>query len=204
MKNEMMTNILVALRDNQEVDALKMEAFYRECERRAFKYYSVHNLSKLMEQDDFLQDVMEALYLSLPKFDEQRAGFATWFELKCRTISGKNSEKAINRMKYLPLTNAYVRDDEGDELCVWDSIEDKHAVDLGEQMVQLESQKWVQEALNKLPENYKKAIELVYLKGYKPREAALLLGCKSSDVSNWLNRGNKKLESILRDFDISF
>jgi RNA polymerase sigma-70 factor (ECF subfamily) len=63
-----------------------------------------------------------------------------------------------------------------------------------------EIQNDVRNALNGLPENYRRAVILVHLMEYSYEEAAVMMKARKSDIRNWVHRGVTRLADILMDY----
>lgn len=73
-----------------------------------------------------------------------------------------------------------------------------------EDIIKTETQTIVRKALNALGnefgDKYRLAVINVHLMGYSYQEAAEIMGCKVSDIRNWVRRGLLKLRDILKEY----
>ena len=124
MENARMTQVLVDMKNNVAIDAKTMNEFCKEGQKRAGYYYRKYSLDKIWDLEEFWNEVFIELYENKDKFDDKKAGFSTWFAFKCTHIAVRQLKKEDTRLKYFPLEDAYLLDDEGGEVSVLDCISD--------------------------------------------------------------------------------
>lgn len=202
MENARMTQVLVDMKNNVAIDAKTMNEFCKEGQKRAGYYYRKYSMDKVWDLEEFWNEVFIELYENKDKFDDKKAGFSTWFAFKCTHIAVRQLKKEDTRLKYFPLEDAYLLDDEGGEVSVLDCISDVNARTSESAYFFQNAGASIYEEIDKLPDNYRKAEILVDIEGYKPSEAAKLLGCSSRDISNWVYRAHKALQQKLSKADL--
>lgn len=199
MSNEEMTQVLIEYRNGEVVDSLKFGAFYAECKERIKYHFNYFGLNQFMDKDDFLQEVMTKMLMNIDKFDEERAGFTTWFALICKSVASQHRKKEDTYRKYVMSVNE--KNDKSERRLNLENVAKEQSVEAT--YLQDQAYTKLMKCIDELQDNYKGAIELVYIYGYKPAQAAEILGCKSADISNWLNRANKKLQKTMNIDDFS-
>ena len=150
------------------------------------------------DEDDYCSEVMNRVWEDRKNYDSTRGAFPTWLGVLERTVYCKHCEKMKTEVQTAPMIET---DKDGNEINV---LENQPAADSTEgQVIAKETCRQVLEELKSLPENQKKAIELCKIKGYKPAEAAEIMGCSAPDISRWLHRGLEKIKHFAERENLS-
>lgn len=144
-------------------------------------------------EEDYRSEVISRIWHERNDFDKNRGEFSTWFTMIAKTVYKKHLKKMENQVETVSM---YMPNEEGEEVNI---AEAQLATFSSEtEVLSKEACKRIWDKLHTIPQNQGKAIELCRIKGYKPAEAAKMMGCKSSDISRWLNRGVEKIEEYVR------
>lgn len=203
MNNQEMTQILVQLRDGQEVESGRMEAFGKELRRQVSRYGYCGDFRAEWDEEDFVQDVFLAMLKALHGYDETKAGFSTWIRRVSLSVAGKKHTKIQNRDNAMPRADAIRVDDEGNEEVLVENAGGVGNLDVESVYFRRMALKKLYAAMETLPEDQKEAIRLVDLAGYELEEAAQRMNCKSADISRWRFRGRKKLRAMLDEQELT-
>lgn len=139
--------------------------------------------------EDFCAEAIESVWKKCKTFDENEGSFSAWFGKVAQNIYFKHCDKQKRTVDTVPMIT---ETEEGSEVNIIDlqvftnSCED-------EVMDRMASER-AMEAVDNLSENQREAIRLCNFEGYKPAEAAKIMGCKPDDVYRYLNRAKAKLE----------
>ena len=156
-----------------------------------FSFYTVWS------KEDYMSEAISHMWKQRFKFDSNRGKFSTWFS----KISINIYYDYYNKMKDAVDTNSlYAINQEGEEMNILESLGESRSCET--EVISKEVCKKILDKLFILPADQRRAIDLCRIKGYKPGEAAVIMGCKASDVSRWINRGLKKIEAYLREDDL--
>lgn len=122
------------------------------------------------------------------------ASFYSW-------ISTIASRECINKIKKTNRTEKNIRKIAHDENeCEYeesDSSVDPPGTNPQEIMINTETEKQANEAIEKLPDNYRIAIILFYYEDMSHKEIEELMGCNVGQSKLWVHRGLKKLRELL-------
>lgn len=152
-------------------------------------------------QEDFEQDVMMVIFENLHRYDATRAQFNTWF----RRISANIYNKFYNQQKRLMENDVrtismYIENDENEEGNIIDCY--KYSKSVEKDYFYSISCGKLYNAIQHLKDNYRDVVMLCDMAGFKPGEAADILGQKREIVYRWLNRAHDKLEKFIVDEDM--
>jgi RNA polymerase sigma-70 factor (ECF subfamily) len=135
--------------------------------------------------DEVVSRTFIKMYEHLADYNPERAAFSTWlFRI------------AINELKMFWRSQQY----RGEVEQEWDEEFNPAAPNYEEpeqKILQQETQKQIQAALEKLPERERKVIEMFYWLNYPPRKIAEVLDLTPNHVSVILNRAKNKLKNFL-------
>ena len=144
---------------------------------------------------DLTQDVFIKIYRTLGTFDGTKAAFMTWVTTVTRNLLVDHFRKG----KYDRVTDSLdaTPGNQEDGLSIADQLEDQRVSP--EQRVQSqETQKMVQEALQKLSPDLREAVILRDLQDMDYKEIAKVLRVPEGTVKSRINRGRTELARLLQ------
>jgi RNA polymerase sigma-70 factor (ECF subfamily) len=111
------------------------------------------------------------------------------------------TNQAIDAKRYKKIRYAVSLDETFDgEESIWNAYSSQlvsEEINPYDYVVEAEQKKQIREAVEQLPESYRRILYLVYFQGMKYREAAEALGLSSSIIKSRLNIAIKKLHYML-------
>lgn len=178
-------------------DVVEMVDYLKELFDDMVYFHQYNQYTPTWDKDDFFQDVMLKVMDEVHKYDPSRAGFPVWYSLIGKTIYFKH----IGKDKKKPqVQSIHVESEDGDVLNLQDKLENAPSAE--DDYMDMEIKKALHIEVSKLPDNYRKVIELTYFEGLNAEEIATKLGCSVDDVYRWRTRGLKKLSKILANEEI--
>ncbi|MDR1382342.1 MAG: RNA polymerase sigma factor [Planctomycetaceae bacterium] len=187
-----MTDEELLLNYRNKSDRNAFEVLVKRYERELYNYLRFYLGSADMAEDVF-QTTFFLVHRKCHLFDEKRA-FRPWvYRIATNQAISLKRHKKIRYAVSLDdtfngeetLWNAYSSQLVSEEATPYDSI------------VGAEQKKQVRDAVEKLPESYRKVLYLVYFQGMKYHEAAETLGISCSNIKTHLRGAIKKLQNIL-------
>lgn len=144
------------------------------------------------------EDVLAETYLkawrTLPTYKPERCQANTWLFMIARRLvidylrkKGRRGETFIDQNQ------------EGNQA---DGLVDPRTDGLVKRTDQEHLAARVREALDKLPDRYAEALDLMYLQGLGREEVASVLGCSVNAASSLLTRARDRLQEELKDVDL--
>lgn len=184
-----MSDIRDLITKAQQNDFMAFEQLVLSYQDRVYSH-CIYLTGNQEDAQDLAQDVFLQAYKSIGSF-RQKADFGTWLH-----------RIAVNRWINLCRRNKKVVAFSLDEpLQTGDSelIRELAATEDGpqEQVERQEIKSRIQQALNKLPDEFRMALILRELEGYNYEDIASLLECSLGTVKSRINRGRKALKKEL-------
>jgi RNA polymerase sigma-70 factor (ECF subfamily) len=142
------------------------------------------------ESEDIVQDTFIKVYVSKHLYKEI-AKFSTWIYTIAINLA-KTKVIKRNRFKIFSLSSAY--DDEEKDFDIPDEAYSPE-VEVNSKMLD----KYIQSALNKIPENYRKLVILRDIEDFSYEEISGMTGLPMGTVKSRINRGREKLQVLLKD-----
>ena len=130
------------------------------------------------------------------KFNPNKAGFNKWLTVLSISIYQKHYNKFYGKnARQVSTVSMNVECEGGEEI----NLIDENCFEPSAEKRAFTKVFWNQfyDELDKMPENYRKVVKMCDLDGYKPAQAAKVLGCKAEDVSRWLQRAHKNLRKYI-------
>lgn len=178
MEKETANRLAVAARTDKEAFA----ELYRYFFPRVYKFI----LSKTYDAevaDEIISQTFLKVYENLPRYNPQVAAFSTWlFHI------------AENELKMYWRKQKNRREDEWSEDF---NLAAPEAEEPEQKILQAETQKKIQTALQKLSERERKIIEMTYWLNCPPRKIAEVLNLTPNHVSVILKRAKNNLKTLL-------
>lgn len=151
--------------------------------------YVFHLVGNKDEAEDILQGVFLKTFKNLEYFDTSRK-FSSWIyriaHNEAVNFLKRKSKRYTVSWDEVATSSDKLRISSSDEL-----LEDKYA--------QLETVKDVKEAMEKLPEKYRRVLRLRYFKEFSYEDIGKLLGKPVNTVGTLINRAKKKLLKVLQE-----
>jgi RNA polymerase sigma-70 factor (ECF subfamily) len=170
------------------------EELVRRYERELFNYIR-HYVGDLGSTEDVFQLTFMQVYLKCEQFESGRK-FRPW-------LYAIATNKSIDLLRVRRRVRKRFRlisiDDSGDNengMTISDTVESNSPDPLSD-TINDEEAKRVREAMERLPENLRKTLYLVYFQGLPYREAAEALGIPFGTIKSRLNQAIRKLNSLL-------
>jgi RNA polymerase sigma-70 factor (ECF subfamily) len=170
------------------------EVLVRRYERELFNYIR-HYVGDVGSAEDVFQLTFMQVYLKCDQFEAGRK-FRPW-------LYAIATNKSIDLLRVRRRVRKRFRlisiDDSGDNengMTISDAIEGNSPDPLND-TINDEEAKRVREAMERLPENLRKTLYLVYFQGLPYREAAEALGIPFGTIKSRLNQAISKLNSLL-------
>ena len=148
-------------------------------------------------QEDFMNEAVSHVWRKCRAYDPNKGKFSTWFTTLVKNLYINRYNQMKDSLEISPL---YSVNQEGEEVNILDTIDNGNSCET--EMISKETCKRIWDNFKGLSKEQRKAIKLCRIEGYKPAQAAEMMGCKSADVSRWINRGLKKIEECLREEEI--
>jgi RNA polymerase sigma-70 factor (ECF subfamily) len=140
-----------------------------------------------VEAEDIAQEVLVRAYRNLSGFNPERPGaFKSWLLTITSRICIDHSRRNRHHVFQAEL-------DPGQEFALSETQADVPEIAAREEVRQL-----VQQALLRLPSQYRMAVALKYLEDYDYREIAAILGVPLGTVGTWIRRGLNLLRNDLQ------
>jgi RNA polymerase sigma-70 factor (ECF subfamily) len=147
------------------------------------------------DAEDLTQEVFIKIYRTMASFDAEKASFNTWVTTVTRNLLVDHFRKTKNDRITDSMDAPIGSEDEGQALS--DKIEDKRLTP--DQHVQKQqTQKLVQEALQKLSPELRESVILRDLQDMDYREIAQILKVPEGTVKSRINRGRTELARLLQ------
>ena len=148
-------------------------------------------------KEDFMNEAVSHVWKKCRSYDATKGKFSTWFSklVKNLYIDRYNQMKGSLEIKSLCSYNQ-----DGEEVNILDTLDEVKSCEM--EVISKETCQTIWDQFQVLTKEQRRAIELCRIEGYKPAEAAAIMGCKPADVSRWINRGLKKIEECLREEEI--
>ena len=173
--------------------------FYNYCIRHLHMLIYIHGyrFAYSSDKEEYIQEVVIRVWKNLHTFDDQKAEFCTWLE----TIARNEYYRYSNRTKkeaglIQPLTEDQNVDTDFHQIDRCPSAEDRYISNL--------TVNEIYKLISQLHTNQMNALELCRLGNMTPVETAHILGCKSSNVSLWLNRAVGKIRQAMQEEEYDF
>ena len=161
--------------------------------KRPILNYIYRFIGDRAQAEELTQEVFVRAYINIQRF-ELRARFSSWLYRIAANLSKNLLRHLQYEKKVTPVENGYGGEEEAPGLV--ENIEDKTRGP-DESVQAKETQRLVQEAINKLPASLKEAVILCDIQGFSYEEAAKTMGCNPMTVGSRLWRGREKLTKLL-------
>ena len=161
---------------------------FRRYEKKLFSYV-YHMVKNKEETEDLLQDIFVKTYKSISSFDTDRK-FSSWI-YRIAHNETVNFLKRKNKKRFISFEDISTSKDKLEASVTEDFINDV--------WVHKEITKEVDEALEKLPEKYRRVLFLRYFSEYSYEKIALIIKKPINTVGTLINRAKRKLLEIVVD-----
>jgi RNA polymerase sigma-70 factor (ECF subfamily) len=170
----------------------KFESMVGMASKRAYSL-AIELTSNRSEAEDLLQDATIKAWKGFHTFDGQRS-FLNWFLriVQHAYLDRRRRENPIRNAESLTVHTGGANG-ESSEISIISSDQGPHQVVIGRMM-----EKAIRDALNDIPEVYRRAIESCDLEGHSYSEIAELTNTTVGTVRSRIHRGRKLLRSSLR------
>jgi len=139
----------------------------------------------LWDSEDFVNESLERVWKNLEKYDTERS-FEAWYRTICRHLY-------YDYIRNLREEFIFCKD--------IDDLSDSLAGDMGAEDEYLRQNsdaiRKLYVGVDSLKENYRRAVELCYIRGFSVKKAASALDVNETTVNNWLKRGRDKLRAYI-------
>ena len=195
-QNERACEIIAELQQNknehmEELQTMchkQLNSLIRCCQYKFFTVWS---------KEDFLNEAVSLVWKKCHLYDSSKGNFSTWFNSLAKNLYKTRYKQMKDSLEIKPLCLA---NKEGEEVNILDTLDEVKSCET--EVISKETCKRIWDKFYVLPQDQRRAIELCRIEGYKPAEAAKMMGCKSADISRWINRGVKKIEEYLKEEEI--
>lgn len=147
------------------------------------------------DAEDLTQEVFIKIYRTLASFDSEKASFNTWVTTVTRNLLVDHFRKTKNDRITDSMDAPIGGEDEGQALS--EKIEDK-GVTPDQHVQKQQTQRLVQEALQKLSPELREAVILRDLQDMDYRDIAQILKVPEGTVKSRINRGRTELARLLQ------
>jgi RNA polymerase sigma-70 factor (ECF subfamily) len=147
------------------------------------------------DAEDLTQEVFIKIYRTMASFDAEKASFNTWVTTVTRNLLVDHFRKTKNDRITDSMDAPIGSEDEGHALS--EKIEDK-GLTPDQHVQKQQTQKMVQEALQKLSPELREAVILRDLQDMDYREIAQVLKVPEGTVKSRINRGRTELARLLQ------
>ncbi len=147
-------------------------------------------------REDYIQETLFLVLKSIETFDPGRGTLSNWLDLKKETTYDRKYKEKKKEGDILSI-DCPLTDDA--DFTVADTIPD--SVDLERDAEKNALMGEVKEWVQSLPENRKRAIELLYLEERTTQEVCNMMDCNPNNAYIWKNRGIESLRKIARSND---
>jgi RNA polymerase sigma-70 factor, ECF subfamily len=147
------------------------------------------------DAEDLTQEVFIKIYRTMASFDSEKASFNTWVTTVTRNLLVDHFRKTKNDRVTDSMDAPIGGEDEGQALS--EKIEDK-GLTPDQHVQKQQTQKVVQEALQKLSPELREAVILRDLQDMDYREIAQILKVPEGTVKSRINRGRTELARLLQ------
>lgn len=147
------------------------------------------------DAEDLTQEVFIKIYRTLASFDSEKASFNTWVTTVTRNLLVDHFRKTKND-RITDSMDATIGD-EGEGQALSEKIEDK-GLTQDQHVLKQQTQKLVQDALQKLSPELREAVILRDLQDMDYREIAQVLRVPEGTVKSRINRGRTELARLLQ------
>ncbi len=162
-------------------------------EKKNLRGFFVSRLPRRDDPDDAISELFRRVFRDIAQVKDAHA-FWGWFWTIAGNVAKDVAKKGKKqRKRFAPSSDAFEEDATEPE-----GGED----DPSEQAAAREKQRRVREALAKLPEDERRALELKFFSGLEQTQIAEALGWTLSQVKNALRGGYERMNRILEDMDI--
>jgi len=150
------------------------------------------------EAEDLTQEVFIKMYRSLASYDVERGAFVSWVTTLTRNLLVDHFRKSRQERLTDSLDAAPSADAEPGSASRGDLIEDTTAVSPDQKVGRSDTQKLVQQALQKLSPDLREAVILRDLQDMDYKEIAAALRVPEGTVKSRINRGRAELSRLLQ------
>jgi len=163
--------------------------------KRPILNYIYRFIGNYANAEELTQEAFVRAYMNIAKF-EHRAKFSSWLY----RIAANLAKNYLRHASYDKRAEPIRRDS-------YDGYKDvKHVIDTLEDTAKRpdelaqrgETERFVQEAIDKLPVSLKEAVILCDIEGFSYEEAAKIMSCRPMTVGSRLWRGRERLAALLR------
>lgn len=165
-----------------------IEAHQEKVRNTCFRF-----VKNAQDADDLAQEVFVQVYESLEHFRDE-AQLSTWIYRIAVNKSIDFLRKKKRKKRFAQLVSIFGFGEEEEELPV-SSDGDPH-----QNLEDVQRHQVLQQALDRLPENQKKAIVLSKYEGFSNQEIADIMQLSLSAVESLIHRAKKNLKKILFDY----
>lgn len=148
----------------------------------------VHNKE---DADDLTQDIFIQAYQSLPEF-KMKSAFSTWLYRIAVNASLNKVRKSAGTSFIQRLESFFASENQTAGQLIVSDMEDPENI-----IIKKEHSRWIQKALDSLPENQRTAIVLSKYDDFSQREIAEIMNTTESAVEALLQRAKKNLRDKL-------
>ena len=148
-------------------------------------------------KEDFMNEAVSLVWKRCRSYDPNKGKFSTWFSKIVKNLYINRYNQMKDSLEIRPLCSF---NQDGEEVNILDTLDEVKSCE--SEVISKETCKRIWDNFQVLSRDQRSAIRLCRIEGYKPAEAAEMLGCKSADVSRWINRGLKRMEECLREEEI--
>jgi len=148
----------------------------------------VHNKE---DADDLTQDVFIQAYQSLPEF-KMKSAFSTWLYRIAVNASLNKVRKSAGTSFIQRLESFFASENQTAGQLIVSDMEDPENI-----IIKKEHSRWIQKALDSLPENQRTAIVLSKYDDFSQKEIAEIMNTTESAVEALLQRAKKNLRDKL-------
>ena len=194
-------DVVKYMKELQQGDYTHLALLKKECEDQVEARSIKHNFQEFThwEREDLKSEIVGRMWHECQNYDEIRGTFSTWIS----NLTDTNYKKEYNKRKYQLKDCSLIKQGmDGEEYNLLEEMDSNYYTE----EVAVKNDMWnkVKKALDMLPENHKKSIELCILKEMQPEEAANILKCSLNNVYTWKCRGLDKLRKILKEEDVTY
>ena len=160
-------------------------------QKSQYKFFAVWS------KEDFMNEAVSLVWKKCRSYDKNKGKFSTWFSTIVRNLYIDRYNQMKDSLDIKPLCTV---NQDGEEVNILDTLNEVKSCET--EVISKETCKRIMQQFQVLTKDQRSAIKLCRIEGYKPAEAAEMMGCKSADVSRWINRGLKKIEECLKEEEI--
>lgn len=173
----------------------EFEKMYMDNEKLAYKFGSSY---RLLQNDDLMQCIKMALWKAVKTFDKSKNYAFSTYAYRCMYNEYMYSFRDKNLK--IPYTTNVVKDINGDEVSIFEFIEDDKNEDIAVLLDRESMMSLIFKYLDTISESNKDIYIKFQLYGFTQKELGKIYNLSQAQISRTIKLINKNLQEVLKDF----